>query len=236
MSRTQLPAADIELVNSPKWIRVFFGGQLIASSKRVKLKRGWPLTYYFPRADVSMEFLQAANGNENLWDVTVGDAVAERAAFNSADEEALAGHIAFRWHDMDAWFEEDEQVFVHPRDPYVRLETIPSSRHVKVIVNDKTVAETHRPILLFETGLKTRFYMPKTDVRMDLLVPSDSHTECPYKGQASYYSVRAGEALLEDAVWYYPFPDPEVSKIRGLFCFYQEKVDQFIVDGEPFGD
>lgn len=236
MSRTQLPSAGIDLVNTPKWIRVFFGGKVIASSKRTKLKRGWPLTYFFPRDDVNMEFLQAANGSDNLWDVKVGDAVAQRAAFNQADEETLAGHIAFRWHDMDAWFEEDEQVYVHPRDPYVRIETIQSSRHVKVIVNGETVAETHRPVLLFETGLKTRYYMPKTDVRLDCLVPSEAHTECPYKGQASYYSVRVGDTLLEDAVWYYPYPDPEVSKIRDMFCFYHGKVDQFIVDGEPLGD
>ena len=236
MDETKLPTADIELVDSPKWIRVFFGGEVIASSRRVKLKRGWPLTYYFPREDVNMEFLHAANGADNLWDVRVGDAVAERAAFNKADEEALAGHVAFRWHDMDAWFEEDEQAFTHPRDPYVRIETIQSSRHVKVVVNGETVAETRRPVLLFETGLKTRFYMPKTDVRMDLLVPSDNHTECPYKGEASYYSVQVGDTLVEDAVWYYPFPDPEVSKIQGMFCFYHEKVDEFTVDGEPLND
>lgn len=234
MPKTQLPSADIELVNSPKWIRVFFGGEMIASSRDVTLKRGWPLTYYFPEADVNMAFLQAANGKDNLWDVKVGDRVAERAAFNRADEEALDGHIAFRWHDMDAWFEEDEQVYVHPRDPYVRIDTIQSSRHVKVVVNGKTVAETRRPVLLFETGLKTRFYMPKTDVRRDLLVPSDSQTECPYKGEASYYSVRVGDRLIEDAVWHYPFPDPEAGKIQGMLCFYHEKVDQFIVDGEPF--
>lgn len=235
MARTKLPAADVDLVTSPKWIRVFLGGEVIASSRDVKLKRGWPLTYYFPRADVNMEHLEAVSGREHLWDVRAGDVVAERAAFNQADEEALADHIAFRWHDMDAWFEEDEQVFVHPRDPYVRIETIQSSRHVKVVVAGETVAETRRPVLLFETGLATRYYMPKTDVRLDLLAPSDTKTECPYKGEASYYSLRVGETLIEDAVWYYPFPDPEVSQIRGMFCFYEGKMDSFTVDGESVG-
>lgn len=236
MSERRIPSADIELVNSPKWIRVFFGGEVIASSRRVKLKRGRPLTYYFPREDVNMAFLRAANSADNLWDVKVGDALAERAAFNRSADEALAGHIAFRWRDMDAWFEEDEQVFAHPRDPYVRIETIQSSRHVKVVVGGETIAETHRPVLLFETGLKTRYYMPKTDVRMNLLVASDKQTECPYKGEASYYSVRVGDTFIEDAVWYYPFPDPEVSRIKGLVCFYEKKMDEFIVDGDPSGD
>ena len=133
---------------------------------------------------------------------------------------------------MDAWFEEDEEVFVHPRDPYTRLDVIQSSRHVRVVVGGETVAETDHPVLLFETGLPVRYYIPKVDVRMDLLEPSKSHTECPYKGIASYYSVRIGDQVVVDIAWYYPFPHLEVGKIQNLISFYDEKVDAVYVDGE----
>ena len=233
----RLPRAEVEVATSPKWIRVFFGGEMIASSKRTRLKRGRPITYFFPREDVKTEYLaEAGGGKTTTWTVQVGDAVAERAAWSHEDDPHLAGHIAFKWHEMDAWFEEDEEIHVHPRDPYVRLDTVRSSRHVRVVIDGETVAETRRPVLLFETGLATRYYIPKVDVRMDLLVPSDTHTGCPYKGQASYYSVKVGQALAEDVVWYYPFPEPEVAKIQGLLCFYQEKVDEFYVDGEQWSD
>jgi uncharacterized protein (DUF427 family) len=132
---------------------------------------------------------------------------------------------------MDAWYEEDDEVFVHPRDPHHRVDVLNSSRHVKVVVEGVVVAETRRPRLLFETGLPTRYYIPKIDVRMDLLEPTDSITACPYKGRASYWSVRAGERLLEDLVWVYPAPIPECPKIENLLSFYNEKVDIY-VDGE----
>jgi uncharacterized protein (DUF427 family) len=103
---------------------------------------------------------------------------------------------------------------------------------VRVELAGETVAETERPVLLFETGLPTRYYIPKVDVRMDLLEPSKTHTECPYKGVASYYSVKAGERVYQDIAWFYPFPYPEVGKIQNLIAFYNEKVDALYVDGE----
>ncbi|MDQ3966496.1 MAG: DUF427 domain-containing protein, partial [Actinomycetota bacterium] len=131
----------------------------------------------------------------------------------------------------DAWYEEDEEVFVHPRDPYHRVDILDSSRHVRVLVNGEVVAETDRPELLFETGLPTRYYIPPEDVREELLVPSDTTTQCPYKGVASYWSVDAGGELFEDLSWYYPEPLPEAAKISGLLCFFNERVD-LEVDGE----
>jgi uncharacterized protein (DUF427 family) len=106
-----------------------------------------------------------------------------------------------------------------------------SSRHLKVRVNGEVVAETERPKILFETGLPPRYYIPPEDVRMDLLEGSEKTTRCPYKGVASYYSVEAGGERVEDLVWYYPEPIPEAPKIRGLLCFFNEKVD-LEVDGE----
>src|SRR5262245_21765606 len=125
---------------------------------------------------------------------------------------------------MDAWYEEDDEIFVHPRDPHHRVDVLHSSRHVQVVALGEMVADSRRPSLLFETGLPTRYYIPRADVRMSLLVPSDSHTQCPYKGIASYYSVRVGNRLARDLAWTYRFPIPECPKIEDLVCFYNEQV------------
>jgi uncharacterized protein (DUF427 family) len=130
---------------------------------------------------------------------------------------------------MDAWFEEDEQVFTHPRDPYTRVDILPSSRHIRVAVDGITIAETSKPTLLFETGLPTRYYLPKTHVRMDLLEPSDSRSHCPYKGEAEYWSLRSDD-VGADLAWSYRTPLPESQKIAGLISFYTDKVDLY-VDG-----
>jgi uncharacterized protein (DUF427 family) len=140
-------------------------------------------------------------------------------------------YLAFYWNQVDAWFEEDEEVLVHPRDPYHRVDVLSSSRHVRVAVAAVTLAETHRPWLLFETGLPTRYYLPKVDVCMDLLVPTESETQCPYKGRARYWSAKVGDTVEEDVAWSYPFPIPECPKIQNLVAFYNERADIW-VDGE----
>jgi uncharacterized protein (DUF427 family) len=127
--------------------------------------------------------------------------------------------------EVDHWYEEDEEVFVHPRDPYHRVDILESSRHVKVRVNGEVVAQTDRPKLLFETGLPTRYYIPPEDVSQEALVESEKKTRCPYKGVASYWSVEAGGERVEDIVWYYPEPIPEAAKIKGLLAFFNEEVD-----------
>jgi uncharacterized protein (DUF427 family) len=129
---------------------------------------------------------------------------------------------------MDAWFEEDDEVYVHARDPYKRVDVLHSSRPVRVVVGGEVVAETRRPWLLFETGLPTRYYLSKADVRMDWLVPSDTETRCPYKGLASYYSVLIGSTLVRDIAWCYRHPIPECSKIENLICFFNERVDLYV--------
>jgi uncharacterized protein (DUF427 family) len=123
-------------------------------------------------------------------------------------------------------------VYVHPRDPYKRVDVLHSSRHVRVIVAGELVAETRRPSLLFETGLPTRYYIPRADVRMDLLVPTETETRCPYKGLATYYAVHIGPTVVRDIAWYYRHPIPECSKIENLVCFFNERVDALYVDGE----
>ncbi len=128
-------------------------------------------------------------------------------------------------------YEEEEEVFVHARDPYKRVDAIASSRHVEVSVGGVTVADSRRPILLFETMLPTRYYLPREDVRMDVLQSSDTKTRCPYKGIASYWSARVGDRLVLDIVWSYPDPIKENPKIKELMCFFNERVD-LTVDGE----
>ena len=233
------------LEDSPRRVRAMLGGETVADSRRVKLlhEAGLLPVYYFPEEDVRIDLLEESDhtthcpfkGDASYWSVRVGDEVAENAAWSYPEPidsaRPLAGLIAFYWRKMDAWFEEDEQIFVHPRDPYHRHDILDSSRHVKVTVNGEVVAETERPKLLFETGLPPRYYIPPEDVSKEALVPSDKQTQCPYKGIASYYSVEAGGGRLEDLVWYYPEPIPEAGKIKGLLCFFNEKVD-LEVDGE----
>jgi uncharacterized protein (DUF427 family) len=233
------------LEESPKRVRVVFGGETLADSRRAKLmhEAGLLPIYYFPKEDVRMELLEESDhtthcpfkGNASYWSVRVGERVAEDAVWGYPEPidscPPIAGLVAFYWNKMDEWYEEDEQVFVHPKDPYHRVDVLESSRHVKVKVNGEIVAETDRPMILFETGLPPRYYMPPEDVRGDVLVESEKTTQCPYKGIASYYSVEAGGERVEDLIWYYPEPLPEVAKIGGLVCFFNEKVD-LEVDGE----
>jgi uncharacterized protein (DUF427 family) len=231
--------------DSPRRVRVMLGGETVADSRRVKLMhetRHLPV-YYFPEEDVQMDLLEATDhtttcpfkGEASHWSVRVGDNMAENAVWSYPDpiESAppIAGYLAFYWRKMDNWYEEDEEVFVHPRDPYHRVDVLESSRHVKVSLNGEVVAETHRPVVLFETGLPPRYYIPPDDVREDVLVPSDRNTHCPYKGIASYHSVEAGGETVEDIVWHYPEPIAATEKIRGNLSFFNEKVD-LVVDGE----
>jgi len=144
----------------------------------------------------------------------------------------LSGYVTFAWDSMDTWYEEDDEVYVHPRDPYHRVDVLRSSRHIEVVMLGETVADTRRPSLLFETSLPVRSYIPRMDVRMDLLVPSDTISRCPYKGRATYFSLRTGGRLAKDIAWTYEFPIPECPKIENLVCFFDEQVEVVRVDGE----
>jgi uncharacterized protein (DUF427 family) len=136
---------------------------------------------------------------------------------------------------MDAWFEEDEKVFSHPKNPYHRIDVLHSSKHVQVKADGQVVADSRQPRLLIETQLPVRYYLPRVDVRMDLLEPSKTETWCAYKGKATYWSIKLPSGgRLQDVVWTYDPPQPEYAKINGLLCFYQEKLD-VTVDGESIG-
>lgn len=244
-----------EVLPSPKWVRVYFGGEPVADSKNTLLLRaqGQLPVYYFPSEDVQMDLLQPAEPGSGVteqgegpwpdppqeaqvYSVRVDDTVAENAAWQVGERPEehpeLAGHVAFAWQAMDAWYEEDEQIRVHPHDPYHLIDVRPSSRHVRVVIDGETVAETERPVLLFETGLPTRYYIPKMDVRTDLLIPGDRTTHCAYKGTAPHFSVQFDNNVVENVAWHYPFPNPEYASIQNMICFYQERLDDFYVDGE----
>lgn len=230
---------------SPRWVRTVLSGTTVADSKRVELlwEPGRLAVYCFPRDDVRMDLLERSGEREDalkgpitLWSARVGDRVVEEAAWTAErpteGSPDLSGYVVLSWRAMDTWYEEDDEVFVHPRDPYHRVDVLRSSRHVRVEMLGETIAETGRPSLLFETGLPTRYYIPRRDVRMELLVPSSTTTQCPYKGVATYYGVQVGRKLARDLVWTYRFPIPECTKIENLLCFYDERVDGVYVDGE----
>jgi uncharacterized protein (DUF427 family) len=231
---------------SPRRVRVAFNGATIADSTDAHLlfeTRHLPV-YYFPRADVRMEWLTPTShrtfclykGKASYWTIRVGDRTAENAMWGYPDPydevAAIQDFVAFYWDRVDHWYEEDEEIFVHPRDPYKRVDVVASSRPVRVVLGGMTIAETSHARFLFETRLPTRYYIPPEDVRMELLVPSATTTACPYKGWARYWSVRIGDRLYPDIVWSYPQPIPECPKIRGLLCFFNERVDAILVDGK----
>jgi uncharacterized protein (DUF427 family) len=193
-----------------KRVRAVRDGQVVIDSLHTKyVWAEWPPypSYYFPPDDVRLDLVDP-------------DEV----------EEGPDGLVGVPWSTMDHWFEEDEEVWVHARDPYSRVDILVSHRTVRVDIDGVTVAESDQPRILFETRLPPRYYLPLTSVRMDLLRPSDHHTQCPYKGNASYWSVEVNGTLHENIAWTYPAPLAESLKIAGLVAFYNDRVD-LSIDG-----
>jgi uncharacterized protein (DUF427 family) len=242
--KTVATAGRLRMEAGAKWVRAYLGGELVADTTRPLLVWEVPYypTYYFPAGDVRPELLEPeadlhhspSRGDARTFAVRAGGKLAVGAAlrYEESPIEELRDLIRLEWSAMDAWFEEDEEVYTHPRDPYHRIDILASSRLLCVEVDGATIAESASPRLLFETGLPARFYLPKPHVRMDLLELSDTVTHCPYKGQAQTWSIRTGGRLHGDLAWSYPTPLPESEKIAGLIAFYNEKVDLFI-DGVP---
>jgi len=121
-------------------------------------------------------------------------------------------------------------VLVHPRDPYHRIDTYSTSRRISVSVNGMLVAESTRAEALFETSLPTRYYLPVDDVRMELLEPSETITQCAYKGTARHWSARIDDDLVPDVAWTYDDVRREGEPVQGLIAFYNERLD-LDVDG-----
>jgi uncharacterized protein (DUF427 family) len=217
----------------------------VVDSRRVLLVRepGALPVFAFPREDVRAELLgPVAGARESAHLGPVQDLKLLRATTEHSGKawtwthppkayQELANHLALSWDAMDHWYEEAEEIFRHPRDPFHRVDAIESEWSVKVIVNGQVIAESRRPRLLFETGHPVRYYLPTQDVQMDLLAPSETTSRCPYKGVASYWRSTT-ESPPRDIAWAYLDPIPECPSIRGLISFFNERVDAIEVDGE----
>jgi uncharacterized protein (DUF427 family) len=240
------PEHVLYVENVIRRVRVLLGGEFVADSEQVRLLHppGRTPTYLFPAAHVRTDGFapgqrrqsDAGMGEWTYWTVRAGGQVAQDAAYSwqqpPPSAGAIAGLIAFDW-DSFTVFEEDEEVFVHPRDPYTRIDVLRSSRSVRVTVDDVVVAASSRPRMLLESGLPVRWYLPPEDVRTDLLEPSRTTTRCPYKGIAHYWSLRLGDRYDEDLVWSYPEPFHDAAAVRGLLCFPQERVEIEVRTAEP---
>jgi uncharacterized protein (DUF427 family) len=228
---------------APRRVRAFLGGQLVLDTTRALYVWEWPYfpQYYIPAADVNADLLvdeehpqRLSRGTAQRHGLRAGDISRPGSArlYTGDALEGLAGTIRFDWEALDSWFEEDEEVFVHPRNPYARVDALRSTRTVRVELNGQVLAESGSPVMVFETALPTRYYLNRTEVNFAHLVPSDTVTSCPYKGTTSgYWSVRLGEETFGDLAWAYDFPTRQLAPIAGLISFYNEKVDLF-VDGE----
>jgi uncharacterized protein (DUF427 family) len=241
------PGMALYLEPTPKRLRVEVGGEVIADSRQAMMlhESGLQPAYYFPPEDVRSEFLEESErhthcpkkGDASYYTIRVGDAVVDAGAWYYPEllpgaPPALRGMIAFYFNRMDRWLEEAEEIVVHPRDPYHRIDVVATDSHVRISLNGSLLAESDRAMALFEASLPPRWYLPREDVVAEL-EPSDSVTRCPYKGTAAYYSL-AGAEDGKDLVWYYDDPLPEVGRIAGLLCFFNERV-QVEVDGELQG-
>ncbi|WP_456858314.1 DUF427 domain-containing protein [Geodermatophilus sp. SYSU D00691] len=237
--RAMTPVGHVEPV--PRRIRAWLGGTPVLDTTAARYVWEWPYypQFYVPLADVAAGVLEDEGvverrrlGTARRYGVRAGGQHRPGAAWVPAEGE-LSDCVHVDWAALDAWFEEDEQVFVHPRNPYSRVDALRSTRTVRVELDGVLLAESSSPVLVFETGLPTRYYLPRTALQLDALEPSDTVTECPYKGRTSaYWSVRIGDRLHRDLAWSYDFPTRQLLPIAGLVAFYNEKVD-LVVDGRP---
>ncbi|MFL6241148.1 MAG: DUF427 domain-containing protein [Actinomycetes bacterium] len=224
-----------------KRVRCYVGGSLVLDSSRASYVWEVPYfpAYYVPMDDVTAELIPTgethhspSRGEATVYDVKTATGVASGAAIRYADSplEELRDLVRVAWDDGIEWLEEDEPVYTHPRDPNTRVDILASSRHVRVEVDGVTVAESRAPRVLYETGLPPRFYLPMSDVRLDLLEPTDTVTHCPYKGAATYWDLVIDGRRYDSFVWCYRSPFPESQKVAGMLCFFNEKVELY-VDG-----
>ena len=232
-----VPVGHIEPV--PRRVRALAGDAVVLDTSSALYVWEWPPypQFYIPLDDVAPDVLVDEGvdddrplGKARRYALHVGGETRSKAAWVPSDGE-LAETVRFRWSALGAWFEEDEQVYVHPRSPYARVDALRSERTVRIELDGVVLAEAPSAVLVFETGLPTRYYVPRTALNLSVLEPSATVTECPYKGRTTdYWSARIGETLHEDLAWSYAFPTRQLLPIAGLVAFYNEKVD-LTVDG-----
>jgi uncharacterized protein (DUF427 family) len=234
--RIEGPAHKLLMHDFPRRIRATFGGQTVVDSTRAVLlyETGLLPQVYVPIEDIRADLIETTDhhtycpfkGTASYWTVNTGGQHAENAIWSYPEPNAeaawLQGYAGFYTGAMDEWYDEDERVEGHLRDPYHRVDVRRSSRPVRVLLGDAVLAETNRPLLLSETGLPNRFYIPAEDVRQDLLEPSETHTVCPYKGTASYWSVTTDGRKLTDAAWSYPQAEGDAAAVSGYLSFLHD--------------
>lgn len=226
----------------PRRVRAFFAGAKVLDTTRalyVWEVKGYP-AFYIPRADVDESLLVDEHhehtlslGSVRRFGLQAGDRSRAGAGrlYSASDVAAVIDHYRFEWDALDAWFEEDERIFVHPRSPYARVDALRSTRRVRIELGGALLAETASPVMVFETGLPTRYYVNRSEVDFARLEASDTTTVCPYKGRTSgYWSARVAGKLHSDVAWTYEFPTTALAPIAGLVAFYNEKVD-IVLDG-----
>jgi uncharacterized protein (DUF427 family) len=228
-------------------VRGEIGAETVVDSTRALLvwepRRVCP-TYAVPAEDIAGELRPAPESDEEAagvlhpgipFAVHTADGrpvtVAGRAGAGFRfDDVDLDGYIELDFTAFDAWYEEDERIHSHPRDPYHRVDVLRTSRPLRIEIDGTVVAETTAARLVCETSLPTRFYVPREDVSVPL-EPSELHSYCPYKGQASYWSVEVGDRRYQDVAWSYQDPVPDLRTVTGLVAFWNERVD-IVFDGE----
>jgi uncharacterized protein (DUF427 family) len=226
---------------APRRVRARLNGALVLDTTRARYVWEVPYYpwYYVPIEDVVPGALVEGQREQRLqWGTarvhTVALAGTSRPSaarvYGSDAREGIAGMVRFDFDALD-WFEEDEPIVGHPRNPYVRVDALRSHRHVVIARDGLVLADTTSPVLLFETGLPTRYYIDRTDVDFSHLSPSDTRSICPYKGITSgYWSLDTGALSEPDVAWVYDQPYRQVDPIAGLIAFYNEKLD-ITIDG-----
>jgi len=235
---TSKDAHRIRLVQDGRRFRIVFAGETVADTVDAVLLCEEPLhpVIYVPPADIAAGVLSKTEktthcpfkGDASYWTVSAGGRTAENAAWSYESpiaHEAIKGHLAFDWKAMDSFWEEETELLAHPRNPFIRIDTLPSGRRIRVTAAGQELADTTRAVILYETGLPARYYIPAADVAMDLFSDSPTRSHCPYKGVAAYKSLTLGGAERADVAWYYSDPRPEVALIKDCLCFYPERVD-----------
>lgn len=241
------PAHKLLFTEFPRRVRAVFGRELLLDTTAGMLLHESNLmpTLYVPDADIDESFLEATDhtthcpfkGDASYWTVRTKRNTGENVMWAYPDPlagaEWLKGYRAVYFNRMDAWFDEDERVEGHLRDPYHRVDVRRSSRQVVVRAGDLVLAESGRPMVLSETGLPNRYYLPPADVRTDLLVSSTTTSICPYKGEASYWSLRDGDRTIADVAWGYQSPLNDALRVADYRCFASNDDITVEVDGKP---
>ncbi|GAB7337699.1 hypothetical protein MBLNU457_g2984t2 [Dothideomycetes sp. NU457] len=233
-----------KVLPTPKRVRILHKGAYIADSTKARYVWEHPYypQYYLPKSAFDQSKVSKGDAIKSedgvhiatLWKVAVGDHTTDRViCFEdnlNGKAKDLSGLVKAEFNAFDRWLEEDTLIFVHPKDPFKRVDIVSSSRPLKVEIDGHTIASAPTSMHLYETGLPVRYYLPLTSIDVSKLKPSNNKTQCPYKGEAEYYHVAIGDKEYTNIVWFYNNPTIECAAVTGLCCFYNEKVDISIME------